>query len=148
MFKQDKVYGHSDAIYDPVPKEDQLFSVEFLEVAPTPIRSDRFFFALLRGDLPETKKKELALPDEGLVDATLSLSASVVYADGSYEDTESLILPFKTATFNDWTHLSIRDARGTQVDYLCSSGRSDILLDFQIPSMFVRSVAQWLDGGL
>jgi hypothetical protein len=39
MDKQDKVFGHSDAIYDPVPKEDQLFSVEFLEVAPTPIRS-------------------------------------------------------------------------------------------------------------
>jgi hypothetical protein len=39
MFKQDKVPGHSDALYDPVPKEDQLFSVEFLEVAPTPILS-------------------------------------------------------------------------------------------------------------
>ncbi|KAF4224513.1 hypothetical protein CNMCM8980_007536 [Aspergillus fumigatiaffinis] len=139
MDKQDKVFGHSDAIYDPVPKEDQLFSVEFLEVAPTPIRSDRFFFAFLRGNLPESKKKELALPDEGLVNATLCLSGSVIYADGSYEDPQSLILPFKTATFNDWTHLTIRDARGTQVDYLCSSGRSDILLDFQIPSMFVRS---------
>lgn len=80
-------------------------------------------------------------------------------------------MPFKTTTFNDWTHLIIRDARGTQVDYLCSSGRSDILLAFQIPSMFVKSgmwtfkadarlgdkdntclfamsVTQWLDGGL
>ncbi|RLM00577.1 hypothetical protein CFD26_108589 [Aspergillus turcosus] len=172
MFKQDKVPGHSDAIYDPVPKADQLLSVEFLEVAPTPILSDRFFFAFLRGYLPESKKKELALPDEGLVDATLSVSGSVVYADGSYDDDDRAVtLPFKTATLNDWAHLTIRGACGTQVDYLRSSGRSDILLDFQIPSMFVKSgmwtfkvdarlgdkdntclfamsVTQWLDGGL
>jgi hypothetical protein len=100
------------------------------------------------------------------------VSGSVVYPDGSCDDDDSAVtLPFKTATFNDWTHLVIRDARGTQVDYLRSSGRSDILLDFQIPSMFVRSgmwtfkvdarlgdkdntclfamsVTQWLDGGL
>ena len=33
MSKQDKVTRHSDAIYDPMPKEDQLFKVEFLEIA-------------------------------------------------------------------------------------------------------------------
>ena len=37
MLKQDKVPIHSDAIYDTVPKDDQLLKVEFLEVAPTPI---------------------------------------------------------------------------------------------------------------
>jgi len=37
MGEQDKVPGHNDAIYSPVPKEDQLFDVEFLEIAPTPI---------------------------------------------------------------------------------------------------------------
>ena len=37
MAEQDKVRGHSDAIYGPVPKEDQLLDVEFLEIAPTPI---------------------------------------------------------------------------------------------------------------
>lgn len=37
--KVDKVPGHSDAIYGPVPKEDQIFRVEFLEIAPTPIVS-------------------------------------------------------------------------------------------------------------
>jgi hypothetical protein len=35
--EQDKVRGHNDAIYGPVPKEDQLLDVEFLEIAPTPI---------------------------------------------------------------------------------------------------------------
>jgi hypothetical protein len=28
MSEQDKVNGHSDAIYHPVPKEDQIFRVE------------------------------------------------------------------------------------------------------------------------
>jgi hypothetical protein len=37
MAEQDKVRGHNDAIYGPVPKEDQLLDVEFLEIAPTPI---------------------------------------------------------------------------------------------------------------
>lgn len=32
-----KVEGHSDATYGPVPKEDQVFNVEFLEISPTPI---------------------------------------------------------------------------------------------------------------
>jgi hypothetical protein len=35
--EQEKVGGHNDAIYGPVPKKDQLFNVEFLEIAPTPI---------------------------------------------------------------------------------------------------------------
>ena len=37
MVQQDKVPGHNDAIYDIVPKEDQILKIEFLEVAPTPI---------------------------------------------------------------------------------------------------------------
>ncbi|KAJ5174821.1 uncharacterized protein N7482_000698 [Penicillium canariense] len=139
MVKQDKVPGHNDAIYDTVPKEDQLLYVEFLEIAPTPIVADRVFFVYLHGYLPESKKKELALLDEGLVDATLSVSSSAVYPNGSYEDAESVIMPFKTTPFNDLAHLIIRDARGTQVDYIPSSGRSDILLDFHIPTMFLKS---------
>jgi hypothetical protein len=37
MAEQDKVRGHNDAVYGPVPKADQLLDVEFLEIAPTPI---------------------------------------------------------------------------------------------------------------
>ncbi|KAJ5698789.1 hypothetical protein N7462_000794 [Penicillium macrosclerotiorum] len=73
MSKQDAVPGHNNATYDVVPKADQLLNVEFLEVAPTPIIADRVFFVYLRGNLPEFKKKELALPEEGLIDATLSV---------------------------------------------------------------------------
>ena len=38
MAQQDnRVPDHNDAIYDTVPKDDQIFKIEFLEIAPTPI---------------------------------------------------------------------------------------------------------------
>ncbi|KAF4610387.1 hypothetical protein G7Y89_g15732 [Cudoniella acicularis] len=142
MAEQDKVRGHNDAIYGPIPKEDQLLDVEFLEIAPTPIIADRVFFVYLRGYMPESKKKELGLLDEGLANATLTVSSSVVYLDGNSEDSESVTVRFKTTSFNDYAHLVIRDACGAQVDYLPSSGRSDVLLDFQIPTMFLKSASR------
>lgn len=99
------------------------------------------------------------------------MSSSVVYPGGNSEDSKSVTVPFKTTSFNDYAHLVIRDASGAQVDYLPSSGRSDVLLDFQIPTMFLKSgtwtfnvdvklkykgniclfaisLSQWLDGAL
>lgn len=35
--RQDKVPGHSDVVYDIVPKDDQQFLVHNLDIAPTPI---------------------------------------------------------------------------------------------------------------
>jgi hypothetical protein len=67
------------------------------------------------------------------------VSGSVIYADGSHDDEESVTLPLKTMAFNDLARLTIRDARGVQVDYMPSSDRSDILLDFQIPTLWLRS---------
>ncbi|CEO58408.1 hypothetical protein PMG11_03137 [Penicillium brasilianum] len=139
MVQQTKVPGHNNAVHDIVPKEDQLYSIESLEIAPTPILADRVLFVLLSGYLPESKKKELALPAEGLVNATLKVSGSVVYADGSHDDERSVTFPLKTTPFNALAHLSIRDARGVQVDYLPSSSSSDILVDFQFLPMFLRS---------
>lgn len=37
MNQFDKVLSHNDATYGPVPKEDQVFGIELLEIAPTPI---------------------------------------------------------------------------------------------------------------
>lgn len=97
------------------------------------------------------------------------MSSSVVYPGGNSEESRSVTVPFKTTPFNDDAHLVIRDARGAQVDYLPSSGRSGVLLDFQIPTMFLKSgtwtfnvdarlgdkgntcvfaisLSQWLDG--
>ena len=31
-----RVYGSNNATYGPVPKEEQLFQIEFLEIAPSP----------------------------------------------------------------------------------------------------------------
>ncbi|KAE8366903.1 hypothetical protein BDV27DRAFT_84703 [Aspergillus caelatus] len=140
MAQQDnRVPGHNDASYDVVPKDDQIFKIEFVEIAPTPIIADRLFFVYLRGYLPESKKKDLALPDEGLVNATLKVSGSALYPDGSYDNKDSTTGPLKTTPFNDLAHLTIRNARGVQVDYMPSSDRIDLLLGFQIPTMFLRS---------
>jgi hypothetical protein len=67
------------------------------------------------------------------------VSSSVVYADGSHDDEDSVTFPLQTTPFNDLARLTIRDSRGVQVDYMPSSGRSDILVDFQILTMFLRS---------
>lgn len=67
------------------------------------------------------------------------MSSSVVYTDGSHDDEESVTFPLKTIPFNDLAHLPIRDSCGIQVDYMPSSGRSDILVDFQFLTMFLRS---------
>lgn len=80
--------------------------------------------------MPESKKKELELLDEGLVNATLTVSSSAIYLDGNCDPTESVTMPFKTTSFNDAAHFLIRDTCGAQVDYLPSSGRGDVLLDF------------------
>lgn len=48
-------------------------------------------------------------------------------------------MPLKTAPLDGAGHLLNRDSNGIQVDYLPSSGRSDMLLDFQIPVMFLKS---------
>jgi hypothetical protein len=32
-----RIPGHNDAIYDVVPKEEQVLKIQFLEIAPTPI---------------------------------------------------------------------------------------------------------------
>lgn len=133
--------------------------------------SDRIFFVYLRGSILESKKEVLGLLDQGLVNATLIVSASVVYPDGSYEDEQSVTVQLKTTPFNDLAHLMIRDVHGNQVDYLPLSDQSDIILDFQIPTMFLKSgmwtfkvdarvgdknntclfamsLTQWLDGGM
>ncbi|PVH76823.1 hypothetical protein DL98DRAFT_496291 [Cadophora sp. DSE1049] len=174
MVEIEKVPGHNNATYGPVPKNEQLLSVEFLEIAPTPIVADRVFFIYLRGWIPSaTPPLNLKSPDSdsGLSNATLKVSSSAVYPDGSSDPSESLTIPFKSTVFNDAAHLVIRDESGKQVEHLPTTGRVDILLDFQIPTMFLRSgdwtfevnarlgdegdrclfafeLRQWLDGEL
>lgn len=50
-----KVPGNNNATYGPVPKVDQLFQIEFLDIAPSPIpvygRTSSFSFLTLQIDL-------------------------------------------------------------------------------------------------
>ncbi|RAH47176.1 uncharacterized protein BO95DRAFT_327858, partial [Aspergillus brunneoviolaceus CBS 621.78] len=82
---------------------------------------DRVFFASLRGCLPESKKKELALPKEGLINATFKTSASAVYLDSSYDKKDSTTGPLETTSFNNLAHLTFRNKYGIKVDYMPSS---------------------------
>ncbi|KAH8747102.1 hypothetical protein BGZ57DRAFT_181977 [Hyaloscypha finlandica] len=172
MAEAEKVYGHNNATYGPVPEDEQLFSVEFLEIAPTPIKADRVFFAYLRGWIPSKNPSlNLESPDSGLVNATLKVSSSVIYPDGSSDPLRSYTIPFKSTAFNGLAHLAIRNENGQQVDYFPTTGSGDALLDFQIPYMFLRTgewtfevdarlgnesdtclfafrMVQWLEGGL
>ncbi|RYP80337.1 hypothetical protein DL769_002517 [Monosporascus sp. CRB-8-3] len=180
-----KVPGHNNATYGPVPKVDQLFQVEFLEIAPSPIPvyditfsslfpkntanifpSDQFFFVFLRGEILPSKKRDTEHFDS-LANATLSFTLSVVLKDGKRGDPRTYTIPLRTRAFGNAAHLSIRDAGGAFVDYVTSSGRNDIVTDFSIPSIFVKtgmwtfdvearlgdgtclfamSLTQWLEG--
>lgn len=44
---EQRVPGHNDAFYGPVPKAEQIFDIEFLEVAPSPIPVYVFFLPIL-----------------------------------------------------------------------------------------------------
>lgn len=61
------------------------------------------------------------------------MSSFIVYSDGSCDDEKAVILPSKTTSFNDIAYLTIRAVCEFQV------GRGNILLDFQIPTMFLKS---------
>lgn len=108
---------------------------------------------------------------DNLINATLIASSSAVYPDGSRDGSLAVTVPLRTMRLSDDAHLFIRNSHGAQVEYMPSSGRSDILLDFQIPAMFLKSgtwtfdvearlgdeantclfamsVTQWLEGGM
>ncbi|KAL4909360.1 hypothetical protein BDW74DRAFT_146434 [Aspergillus multicolor] len=147
--KQDKpvpvpVPGHNDAIYDTIPKEEQLYSIEWFEMAPTPIETDRLIFASLNGAIPDSSLASLApalLNDpSSLSNATITISTSAVYEDGTHEDEESYTIPLKSTGFGRaGGHLSIRDENGFEVEYLPRNGDSEIELEVLILAMFLES---------
>jgi len=151
-----------------VPKEDQLFQIEFLEIAPTPIPVDRIFFVYLKGEIPPPKKRDLEHLGEDLANATLSITMDAVYQDGTPAGARTYTVPLRTTSFG-LAHLSIRNSTGVYTDHLTSGGTNDILTDYWIPGMFLRtgtwtfevvaslrdgtclfamSLTQWLEGQL
>lgn len=91
------------------------------------------------GPYAQAKTKNMGQSGDSLTNATLALSSSTVYPDGSCDDSTVLTVPLKTTLLNDDAHFFIRNSHGVQVEYMQSSGRSDILLDFQLPTMFLKS---------
>ncbi|KAI0190357.1 hypothetical protein EV127DRAFT_365058 [Xylaria flabelliformis] len=164
--EKSSVPGHNNVTYGPVPKEDQLFQVELLEIAPSPIPLNQYFFVLLRGSIPESKEV-LLREDNDPANATLSITLSVILENGEHEEPVTYAVPFRTTAFGEHAHISIREIGGSYVDYLTYGGRYDVLADYEIPGMFVKagtwtfdivasledetclfafSLTQWLEG--
>ncbi|KAI0551863.1 hypothetical protein F4679DRAFT_572152 [Xylaria curta] len=139
----EKIYvpGLDNVTYGPVPKEEQLFQLELLEIAPSPIPVDRFFFVILRGSIPEPKETLLRAAND-LANATLSITLSVVRENGVHEKPETYTVPFRTTAFADHAHISIRETVGSYVDHLAYGGQYDILADYAIPGVFVY-IGMW-----
>ncbi|KAM7199198.1 hypothetical protein V8F33_004673 [Rhypophila sp. PSN 637] len=139
------VPGHNDAFYGPVPKKDQIFMIDFLEIAPSPIPVEKIFFVLLRGEIPSSHADDVTQGQ--LAAATLNITISVTRPKSDQEDdkergdTSSYTIPLQTAELADEAHLAIRDSQGRHVDSLTApgTGRNDILTDYWIPGMFLET---------
>ncbi|KAK4209273.1 hypothetical protein QBC37DRAFT_55930 [Rhypophila decipiens] len=165
------VPGHNDAFYGPVPKKDQIFVIDFLEIAPSPIPVDKVFFVLLRGEIPSSHAGDITA--DQLAAAKLNITMSLTHPEGDNENEDKSLytIPLRTAELADEAHLAIRDSQGRHVDSLTApgTGRNDILTDYWIPGMFVETgkykfeivaeledgrclfaiwVEQWLEGSL
>lgn len=154
IMQANRVPGSNNATYGPVPVGEQIFDIEYLEIAPWPIPtygslraqakpyltkacSDRIFFFLLRGEISSFHGR--AHDHIDLSKASFTATSSAVYADGDVDEPQSLILPLCTSTYREDAHLAIRNATGYHVDYLTLDGPNDILLDMALPGSFMRS---------
>ncbi|KAJ8128591.1 hypothetical protein O1611_g5043 [Lasiodiplodia mahajangana] len=162
------VPGHNNFTYGPVPEKNQLFQLDFLEVSPSPMTTDRFVFILLRGRLLKPKETPVEITDN-LANATASLTVSAILESGKHEDPITYTAPFRTTPLALGGHISIHEMGGSEVDYLTYDTLHDILVYYQAPSMFVKtgmytfeivtrledgtcifaySVTQWLKGDM
>ncbi|KAK3325222.1 hypothetical protein B0H66DRAFT_114538 [Apodospora peruviana] len=138
--KQILVPGHNDAFYGPIPKAQQIFDIEFLEIAPSPILVNKYFFILLRGEIPPSTRQKLHLEPSDVANATLSITLSAVLEEGNRkQEARTYTIPLRTAELAEEAHLGIRNATGAYVDYLTLKGRNDILTDNWIPGPFVET---------
>ncbi len=88
--------------------------------------------------IPEHKKKDREHLEEDLASATLSITLDVVYPDGSKEGATTYTVPLRTKSFGP-AHLSLRNSTGDYIDHLTSNDFNDILTDYWIPGMFLRT---------
>ncbi|KAH9907575.1 hypothetical protein F4778DRAFT_722478 [Xylariomycetidae sp. FL2044] len=122
----------NNATYGPVPKEDQLFQLEFLEIAPWPIPVNQIFFILLRGDVPGD------VDAEDLEHARINMTMQARLADGEELEPATATAPLVSMASRN-LNLTIRNASYAHVEALTPGGQNDILVDLAIPGMFVAS---------
>ncbi|KAK6439374.1 hypothetical protein LTR95_004421 [Oleoguttula sp. CCFEE 5521] len=160
------VPGRNNATYRKVPAKDQLFTIEFLDVAPFPIVSDEIYYICLYGNFwPEWTP---GLSEADLAKATLSITFSIVYADGSQDHSKPWTIPLESTMLDRFRHIGIRNGTGHSTEHM-SLRANDIVADGYIPKQFVVSgnwtmefdarlpdgtclfdfaMTQWVDGDL
>ncbi|KAI1351241.1 hypothetical protein F5Y01DRAFT_325566 [Xylaria sp. FL0043] len=128
---------HPNVTYGPVPEEDQLFQIEFLEIAPSPVPINHIFFVLLSGTVDERYKEVQLQPGSDLSDATLSLSGSAILENGDLFNLGTITFPLRTTPFAQHALIAIREYNGPIVDHLDYVGDYDILATYWFPGMFL-----------
>ncbi|KAK4994554.1 hypothetical protein LTR66_005443 [Elasticomyces elasticus] len=138
-----RVPGTNNATYGPVPKAEQIFEVEFLVIAPSPIPVDETVFVWLRGEILPSRGTALdTLNDADLANATLAINLSTVYPDGRPDEPDTYNIPLRAEAYSKVAHIAVRNATGAHVDCLTLSGPNDILADMLIPGQFLRT-GEW-----
>lgn len=74
----------------------------------------------------------------GLQLASFSITMKAKLATGEELDPRTYTIPLSTTSFGDHAHLAIRNATGAYVGSL-SAGRNDVVADFAIPGVFLRT---------
>lgn len=93
------------------------------------IPSNQIFFIYLRATVPFSPS---------LANSSLHITASAAFASGGSQEPRTYTIPLKTASYGDNAHLAIRNATGAYVESL-SAGRNDVLADFLILGLFLRT---------
>ncbi|OQO13458.1 hypothetical protein B0A48_01686 [Cryoendolithus antarcticus] len=130
----------SNATYGPVPREDHLFGIEGLAVAPTPIVVDSFLSVLLRGQIEKSGPTAGSeIQDADLASATLDITVSTAYADSQVDEPWTVTIPLLTRPWRPDAHIAIRDKDGAHVEQLTTDGSNDILADMSLLSTFTHT---------
>ncbi|OQN96337.1 hypothetical protein B0A48_17593 [Cryoendolithus antarcticus] len=126
----------NNATYGKTPAKDQLFTIEFLDVAPFPIVSGELYYVYLYANFwPQWTP---GLSEADLAKATLSITFSIIYADGSQDHSKPWTIPLESKMLDRFRHIGIRNETGHATDHM-SLRANDIAADGYVPKQFVVS---------
>ncbi|KAK6439376.1 hypothetical protein LTR95_004423 [Oleoguttula sp. CCFEE 5521] len=157
--------GNNNATYGPlVPVQEQLFEIEFIEIAPYPIVSDHVFYIWMYGSI--WRDRAINLTEEMLANATLTIKFNITYVDGSFDYFKPLTIPMAPTALSRWNHIDIRNTTGSHKEHMVLGG-NDVVSDGVIlrhwvvagnwtmefdarisdgRCLFDFSMTQWVDG--